>query len=68
LELHDQKLKVDQEIQRAEAAQKYWKTHDFNIINCEHFDNDKEQDFTKTRQDKMTTHGKDQVKKLPISV
>ena len=27
LELHDGKVKVDSEIQRAEAAHKYWQTH-----------------------------------------
>jgi hypothetical protein len=45
LELHDDKLKVDQEIQRAEAAQKYWQTHQFDPVNCEYYDPSQEQQF-----------------------
>ena len=42
LELHDEKMQVDQEVQRLDAAKKYWKTHDFDPVNGEYYDPDKE--------------------------
>ena len=42
LELHEDKLKADQEIQRAEAAYKYWQTHNFDPLVCKLYDADKE--------------------------
>eukprot|EP00347_Sterkiella_histriomuscorum_P023036 403336202 len=68
LEFHDAKLKTDQEIQRAEAAYKYWQTHQFDPVNCEYYDPNKEKEFVQTKEANMKEHGKDQVKKLPISV
>ena len=38
LEHHDAKVKTDEEVQKAEAAQKYWKTHDFDPIQCLYYD------------------------------
>ena len=45
LELHEDKLKADQEIQRAEAAYKYWQTHNFDPLMCKMYDVDKEQEY-----------------------
>lgn len=45
LELHEDKLKADSEIQRAEAAQKYWLTHDFDLVMCKLYDAEKETDY-----------------------
>lgn len=45
LEYHEDKLKADQEIQRAEAAYKYWQTHNFDPVMCKNYDADKEQDY-----------------------
>jgi hypothetical protein len=45
LQLNDEKLKVDQEIERAEAAHKYWKTHKFDAVNCNYYDQDKEGEY-----------------------
>lgn len=45
LELHDAKLKTDNEIQKYEAAMKYWKTHEFDPINIKYYDNEKEDKF-----------------------
>lgn len=45
LELNDAKQKVDQEIQRAEAAQKYWDKHDFDHLTCTYFDPNKETEY-----------------------
>lgn len=45
LEFHDDKLKTDQEIQRAEAAFKYWQTHQFDPVNCEYYDPNQEKQY-----------------------
>ena len=45
LELHEDKLKADQEIQRAEAAYKYWQNHNFDPVVCKLYDADKEKVF-----------------------
>ena len=45
LELHDNKIKVDQEIQRAEAAHKYWQTHQFDAVNCQYYDPNSEKEY-----------------------
>jgi len=36
---------ADEQILRAEAAQKYWQTHDFDIVNCKYYDDSKEQKY-----------------------
>lgn len=43
VDLHDHKERVDQEVERVEAAKKYWETHDFNPININYYDPDKEE-------------------------
>ena len=53
---------------RAEAAKKYWKTHKFDIVNCRFYDEKKQQEFEKERAEYAKIHGRDEVKKLPISV
>ena len=68
LEHHDHKVVTDEQILRAEAAQKYWKTHDFDIINCKYYDGDKEDGYRKKAAEESKVHGRDQVKKLPITV
>ena len=68
MEHHDQKLLADDQITKAESAQRYWKTHDFDPINCNYYDQEKEQEFLQQRDEYAKIHGKDQVKKLPITV
>ena len=68
LEHHDQKVQADEDILRAEAAQRYWKTHDFDPITCKYYDEMKETDFAQKIADEAKIHGQDQVKKLPITV
>ena len=53
---------------KAEAAQRYWKTHNFDPVNCNFYDQDKENEFQQQREEYAKIHGKDQVKKLPITV
>ena len=49
LEHHDAKVKTDEEVQKSEAAQKYWKTHDFDPISCNYYDAEKEEKFLHDR-------------------
>ena len=42
LELHDEKNQIDKEVERLNAAKKYWQTHDFDAVNGEYYDKDKE--------------------------
>ena len=58
LELHDAKVKTDQEIQKVEAAINYWKTHDFNPVTSSFYDPEKEQDFVEERVVKQKMHGR----------
>ena len=53
---------------RAEAAQRFWKTHEFDIINGKFYEDDKESKFVKKRDEEAKIHGHDQVKKLPLTV
>lgn len=68
LEHHDHKVVADEKILRAEAAERYWKTHNFDLINGQFYDQSKEEDFLKQREEEAKIHGKDEVLKLPISV
>lgn len=68
LEHHDTKVITDEQISRAEAAQKYWKTHDFDPVNCKYYNDDKETVFHEKRVEESLIHGNDQVKKLPVTV
>ena len=68
LEHHDQKLLADEQIHKAEAALRYWKTHDFDPVNCNYYDQEKEKTFLSKREEEAKIHGRDQVKKLPITV
>ena len=68
LEHHDNKVVADEVVQRAEAAKKYWRTHDFDALNCNYYDDKKEVDYLCKRDEDSKIHGQDQVKKLPITV
>lgn len=59
LELHDAKVKTDQEIQKVEAAINYWKTHDFNPVTSNYYDPEKEEHFVQDREVKQKWHGRD---------
>lgn len=68
LEHHDSKLTADEKVLRAEAAKKYWKTHNFDPVTCRYYDQKKEDEFKAKNAEMAKTHGLDQVKKLPITV
>ena len=66
--MHDDKTKTDNEIQKYEAAMKYWKTHDFDPVNIKYYDNEKEDQFVNQRTEEAKVHGRNQIEKLPVSV
>ena len=68
LEMHDLKEKTNEDIQRAEAALAFWKNHDYDHVTGKYYDAKKEQSFAAEREEKAKIHGKDQVKKLPLTV
>jgi hypothetical protein len=68
LEHHDQKVVADEKIQKAEAAEKYWKTHGFDAVNGQFFDSSKEAEFVEKRNAEALVHGQDEVNKLPLIV
>ena len=53
---------------RTEAAKTYWKTRDFDPVAISYVDQEAEARFTAERDEKAKVHGKDQVKKLPLTV
>lgn len=59
LEHHDQKVVADEQILRAEAAKKYWRTHNFDPVNCIYYNSEKETDFLSKRDDDAKIHGHD---------
>jgi hypothetical protein len=67
LEYNDEKVVVDKEIERLNAAKKYWKTHNYDPVNIQYYDPEKESEFQAKRQEEMKTHGQDWVQKLPKS-
>jgi len=42
LEHNDEKVVADEKILRAEAAQKFWKTHDYDIVTAKFYEDEKE--------------------------
>lgn len=68
LEHHDDKMNLNEEILRTEAAKTYWKTREFDPISVQLVDENKEKKFLEERTAKAKVHGKDQVKKLPATV
>ena len=68
LEYHEDKMNANDDILRTEAAKQFWKTRDFDPIAATYVDEDKEKTFLEDREAKAKIHGKDQVKKLPITV
>lgn len=65
---HEEKTQLNDDIYRAEAAQKFWKTREFDPVKVEYYAKDKEEFFQKERDEKAKSHGKDFIKRLPVSV
>ena len=50
LEHHEDKMQLNEEIMRAEAAKTYWKTRDFDPIQVKLVDEEKEKKFLEDRE------------------
>lgn len=50
---------ADEKILRAEAAQKYWKTHDYDIVTAKFYEDEKEAEFQRKRDEYAKIHGQD---------
>ena len=46
----------------------YWKTHNFDLVQCRFLKNDKENAYVKERNAKMLVHGIHEIEKLPPSL
>ena len=68
LQQNDLKVQANDEIFRAEAAKRYWKTHDYDLLQGKFCDQAKEDKFISDRDAEAKIHGKDYCKKLPITV
>jgi hypothetical protein len=53
---------------KAEAAKRYWKTHDYDLLQGKYCDGIKETTFCNDREAEAKIHGKDYCKKLPLTV
>ena len=62
---HEEKTKIDTDVARENAARKFWKTHDFNLVTCKLYDKDKEKTYRRNRNETNRTHGSDYLEKLP---
>ena len=67
-ENHDQKYILNDNIHKLEAANKYWKTHNFNPVLGSFYDPKKENKFQDDRIKKASVWGKELVYKLPKKV
>ena len=61
-------MQVNDEINKVEAAKAFWKTREFDPVTVAYVDGDQETKFQEELKAKAKVHGKDQVKKLPITV
>ena len=59
LEHHDEKMEVNNEVHRAEAAKAFWKTREYDPISVTYVDEEKEKKFKEDAAAKAKVHGKD---------
>mgnify|MGYP001114711110 FL=1 len=65
---HEAKAKLDEDYYIQEAAEKYWKTHDYDPVVGEFVDEEKEKAYQRQQEQEAKVHGLDQVEKLPNGV
>lgn len=68
LENNDNKEKTNVAVQKADCANKYWARNDYDILQGKYCDEGKEVEFVSKRNQEAAVHGKNEVKKLPITV
>ena len=65
---HEERVKLDLEYAKLEAAKKYWETHDYDPIKVTYIDPEKETQFVQENEEMAKTHGLDKIEKLPQSI
>ena len=64
---HEQKMQKEEVERNEEVTQKYWKTHNFDPVFGKFYDQRKEEEYQKEREEKEKEHGRDAEEKLPPS-
>jgi hypothetical protein len=65
---HNEKAKINEQALKLEAANKYWKTHNFDPVVGTYFDPKKEEKFQQEQKKIAAEWGKDRVLRLPKKV
>lgn len=65
---HDDKMKLERQIDRRRAAHKYWETHDYNAFTCEFYDPAKEAGQRALEAKRMSEQPMKSFKRLPPSL
>jgi hypothetical protein len=55
---HEEKVKVEKEAHRLQAAEKYWKKNDYDPIRVRFIDNNKENEYKKKMEQEQNVWGK----------
>ena len=64
-QFHNEKTNIDKEINKIQTAKIFFKKNDYNPIKGTYFDESKEQDFIKKRDEQIKNWGKEYKRKLP---
>jgi hypothetical protein len=65
---HEAKAQQDLESYKMQAAEEYWKTHDYDIFTCKHTDPDRENDMTSKTKDEADALVNRKYQRLPNGV
>lgn len=68
LENHEERMVEEQRFLRETAEEKYRRTHNYNIIAGEYYDQNKERNFVNSREKLGKTQGRAQQYRLPPSI
>lgn len=68
LQNHDEKARTDLNFYKQQAAEEYWKTHDYDIFTCQYIDPSKEQETTKKQLEEISEITQKKYDKLPSGV
>ena len=64
-QFHDDKTKVDKEINKIQTAKLFFKRNDYNPIKGAYFDENKEQEYQRKKKEEIENWGKEYKKNLP---
>lgn len=65
---HENKAKTDLESYKQQAAEEYWKTHDYDIFSCKFIDPDREEEMKKRSKEEIERMAETKYEKLPNGV